>query len=139
MENEMELKFKALSENESFARMCAAAFAAQLDPTLEEIADIKTAISEAVTNCIVHAYGCGEGVITMSGRRRGNALSFRISDNGIGIEDVEKARQPFYTTCCNGDRSGMGFTVMNAFMDEVIVESKKGVGTTVILKKRIEH
>lgn len=139
MENEMELKFKAISENESFARMCAAAFAAQLDPTLEEIADIKTAISEAVTNCIVHAYRDKAGEIIMSGRLRGNMLSFRISDNGIGIEDVEKARQPFYTTCGSGERSGMGFTVMNAFMDEVIVESRKEIGTTVILKKRIER
>ena len=139
MENEMELKFKAISANESFARLCAAAFAAQLDPTLDEIADIKTAISEAVTNCIVHAYRDREGEIIMSGRLRGNQLSFRISDNGVGIEDIEKACQPFYTTCRSDERSGMGFTVMNAFMDEVIVESRKDIGTTVILKKRIEH
>jgi len=135
----MELRFKGISENESFARMCAAAFAALLDPTLEQIADIKTAVSEAVTNCVVHAYNGSAGEIILSGRITGNIISYCIKDNGVGIDDVEKARQPFFTTSGNGDRSGMGFTVMSAFMDEVIVESKPNVGTTVILKKRIEH
>ena len=139
MENEMELRFKGISENESFARMCAAAFASQLDPTLEQIADIKTAVSEAVTNCIVHAYCETIGEIILSGRITGDTVSFLIKDSGVGIEDVERARKPFFTTCGSEERSGMGFTVMSAFMDEVIVESKPGIGTTVILKKRIGH
>ena len=139
MDNEMELKFKAISENERFARMCAAAFAAQLDPTLEQIADIKTAVSEAVTNAIVHGYGETAGEVILKGKLTENEVFFEIADQGRGIEDVEQARQPFYTTDHSGERSGMGFTVMSAFMDEMSVTSEKGKGTTVLLRKKLKH
>ena len=138
MENEMELKFKAISENERFARMCAAAFAAQLDPTLEQIADIKTAVSEAVTNAIVHGYCEQVGEVILRGSIRGGEVSYEIIDHGSGIEDVEQARQPFFTTDYSGERSGMGFTVMSAFMDEIRVYSEKGKGTTVLLRKKLK-
>lgn len=139
MDNEMELKFKAISENERFARMCAAAFAAQLDPTFEQIADIKTAVSEAVTNAIVHGYGETEGEVMLRGKLTENEVFFEIADQGRGIEDVEQARQPFYTTDHSGERSGMGFTVMSAFMDEMSVTSEKGKGTCVLLRKKLKH
>lgn len=134
----MELKFMAISENERFARMCAAAFAAQLDPTLEQIADIKTAVSEAVTNSIVHGYGQQGGTVTLRGRIEAGEVTFEIRDTGVGIEDVEQAQQPFFTTDSSGERSGMGFTVMSAFMDECSVQSQKNCGTTVLLKKRLK-
>lgn len=134
----MELKFMAISENERFARMCAAAFAAQLDPTLEQIADIKTAVSEAVTNSIVHGYAQQGGAVTLRGWIEGGAVTFEILDTGVGIEDVERAQQPFFTTDSSGERSGMGFTVMSAFMDECSVQSQKNCGTTVLLKKRLK-
>lgn len=138
MENEMELKFKAISENERFARMCAAAFAAQLDPTLEQIADIKTSVSEAVTNAIVHGYEGKPGEVTLRGEICGGWVNLEVTDHGKGIEDIEQARQPFYTTDHSGDRSGMGFTVMSAFMDEIQVRSEKGKGTSVLLRKQIK-
>ena len=139
MDNEMELKFKAISENERFARMCAAAFAAQLDPTLEQIADIKTSVSEAVTNAIVHGYCGTSGEVILRGMIHGDTVSFEVIDNGRGIEDIEQAKQPFFTTDHSGERSGMGFTVMSAFMDEMVITSKKGKGTCVLLKKRIKN
>ena len=137
MENEMELKFSGISQNESFARVCAAAFAAQLDPTIEEVADIKTAVSEAVTNAIVHAYKERQGDVILRGCISGRSIAFEIEDTGIGIENVELAMTPFYTSVDNTERSGMGFTVMDAFMDKVEVFSKPGKGTIVHMEKKI--
>lgn len=139
MENEMELKFSGISQNESFARMCAAAFAAQLDPTLEQVADIKTAVSEAVTNTVVHAYGGEAGEVMLRCRVKDGVFFAEVEDKGIGIEDVELAKTPFYTSADSPERSGMGFTVMEAFMDNVEVISEKGKGTRVIMNKRIKY
>ena len=137
-DNEMELQFISKSRNEAFARITVAAFAAQLDPTIEELADIKTAVSEAVTNCIVHAYEDTEGIIKLRATLLDNVLEIEISDNGKGIEDVELARKPLYTSKPNLERSGMGFTIMESFMDEVHIESVLGIGTKVTMKKIIE-
>ena len=137
VENKMELRFPAISANEGFARICAAAFASQLDPTLEEIADIKTAISEAVTNAIVHAYPQEIGKIALRACIfDGNLLEITVRDWGCGIADVEKAREPLYTTG-GEERSGMGFTIMESFMDSLAVRSKNGKGTVVTMKRRI--
>ncbi len=135
--NQSTLLFPSKSSNEAFARTTAACFAAQLDPTLEEIGDIKTAVSEAVTNAIVHAYPQELGVVTMRLRiLEGRIFEITVKDKGVGIPDVDRARQPLYTT---GDdsRSGMGFTIMESFMDMVRVRSLPGKGTTVTLRKRI--
>ncbi len=132
----MELRFINASENESFARMCAAAFAARLDPTLEQIADIKTAVSEAVTNAVVHAYGGGRGPVILRCKAENGMFFVDIEDQGIGIENIELARTPFYTSGGSG-RSGMGFTVMEAFMDSVDVVSEKGRGTKIAMTKKI--
>ena len=137
-DNEMELQFISKSRNEAFARITVAAFAAQLDPTIEELADIKTAVSEAVTNCIVHAYEDTEGIIKLRATLLDNVLEIEISDNGKGIEDVELARKPLYTTKGNLERSGMGFTIMESFMDEIEIHSVVGIGTKVVMKKRIK-
>lgn len=137
-QNRMKTEFSAISQNEALARMLAAAFAAQLNPTIEELTDIKTAVSEAVTNAIVHGYeGRGGTIEMMCGMDETGELTIVISDGGRGIENVELARQPFYTTSSDGERSGMGFSVMEAFMDSVEVESKPGKGTVVTMKKRI--
>lgn len=136
--NYFEMKIKAISSNESFARSSVAAFALSLNPTLEEINDIKTAVSEAITNSVVHAYDgieCGE--IFLKVVIKDNVMEIIISDNGVGIEDVEKALVPFYTTKPDEERSGMGFTLMQSFMDSVSVTSKKGEGTTVVMVKTI--
>ena len=136
--NEMKLVFPSSSANESFARAAVSAFAAQLDPTVDELSDIRTAVSEAVTNCIVHAYRDTIGEITLTVRLfEGRRLIIQVKDKGCGIEDVEKAMEPMYTTDTTGERSGMGFSFMEAFMDEVEVESKVGCGTCVTMKKRI--
>ncbi|MBP2071717.1 MAG: hypothetical protein PWQ59_976 [Thermoanaerobacterium sp.] len=135
--NKMELKFLSKSQNESFARTVVAAFAAQLDPTIEEIADIKTAVSEAVTNCIIHGYENKIDYIILRAEIEGNKLIVEVIDNGVGIEDIEKAMEPLYTTKPDEDRSGMGFTVMQTFMDELEVESEKGKGTRVKMVKYI--
>jgi stage II sporulation protein AB (anti-sigma F factor) len=135
--NTMELKLPSLSVNEGFARSVVGAFATQLDPTLEEIADIKTAVSEAVTNAIVHAYPETIGDIRILACLEKRTLTVVIQDEGIGIRDIEQARQPFYSTAGDEARSGMGFTVMETFMDEVTIESTPGKGTTVELKKKI--
>lgn len=135
--NKMELKFLSKSQNESFARTVVAAFAAQLDPTIEEIADIKTAVSEAVTNCIIHGYENKIDYIILKAEIEGNKLMVEVIDNGVGIEDIEKAMEPLYTTKPDEDRSGMGFTVMQTFMDELEVESEKGKGTRVKMVKYI--
>lgn len=135
--NKMELKFLSKSQNESFARTVIAAFAAQLDPTVEEIADIKTAVSEAVTNSIIHGYEGKIDYIILKAEIEGNKLTVEVIDNGVGIEDIEKAMEPLYTTKPDEDRSGMGFTVMQTFMDELVVESEKGKGTRVRMTKYI--
>lgn len=137
MRNQMKVEFSGLSVNESFARMVISAFAAQLNPTLEDLADIKTSVSEAVTNAIIHGYGDEIGTVTMFAEIEGDTLTLSISDSGVGIEDVELARQPFYTSKPELERSGMGFTVMETFMDSLQVQSKPGQGTTVTMRKRI--
>ena len=125
------------SSNESFARACVSAFAAQLDPTIEEINDIKTAVSEAVTNCIVHAYKNKLGNIYISGEiLENNTIRVKIRDRGCGIENVEKAMEPLYSSL-GGERAGLGFAVMQSFMDTIRVTSRKDKGTTIIMTKRI--
>lgn len=135
--NKMHLEFESKSENEKFARVTVAAFAARLNPILEELADLKTAVSEAVTNAIVHGYDEGEGTVYLDCLIEDNVVTVIVEDKGIGIPDVEKAKEPLYTTKPEQDRSGMGFMFMEVFMDEVYVESKTGVGTKVIMKKKI--
>ena len=136
-ENQMTLEFPSKSINESFARAAVACFAAQLDPTLDELGDIKTAVSEAVTNSIVHGYPDTIGIITLRCRiLAGNVLDIVIKDKGRGIENVEEARQPMFTTG-GADRSGMGFTIMESFMTELKVSSQLGRGTTVHMKRKI--
>jgi stage II sporulation protein AB (anti-sigma F factor) len=139
MKNRMELKLLSLSENEGFARSVVGAFATQLDPTLEEVADIKTAVSEAVTNCIVHAYPDTVGEIVIAAELDGQTLRVSVTDSGVGIADVAQARQPFFSTAGDESRSGMGFTVMETFMDELRVESAMGRGTTVEMAKAIRR
>ena len=139
LNNEMKLEFLSKSSNEAFARITVAAFAAQLDPTIEELADIKTAVSEAVTNAIIHGYEEKKGIVKMRCQIIENQLIIEISDNGQGIENVELAKQPLYTTKPNLERSGMGFTIMESFMDEVEIESIVGMGTKVTMKKKIKN
>ncbi|NLL72155.1 MAG: anti-sigma F factor [Clostridiales bacterium] len=135
--NSMILKFESKSKNESFARTVVAAFAATLDPTIEELADIKTAVSEAVTNSIIHGYADGMGMITMRCQISGDELTVEVEDWGTGIEDINKAMEPLYTTKPELERSGMGFSFMEAFMDQLEVESVIGKGTLVRMKKSI--
>lgn len=137
-DNEMKLEFLSKSTNEAFARITVAAFAAQLDPTIEELADIKTAVSEAVTNSIIHGYENMEGIIKIKGKIIKNTVELEISDTGKGIENVELARKPLYTTKANLERSGMGFTIMESFMDDVEIDSVLGLGTKVIMRKKIK-
>lgn len=135
--NYIKLEFPSKSTNEGFARSAAAAFAAQLDPTMEELGDIKTAVSEAVTNAIVHAYPETIGRVSMRLRiLEGQVLEISVKDWGCGIADVEQAMQPLYTTG-GEDRSGMGFTIIGSFMDKLRVRSKPGKGTTVVMRRRI--
>ena len=135
--NEMEVRFLSLPENEAFARVVIAAFAVQLSPTVSEIADIKTAVSEAVTNCIVHAYRDTIGLVTIRCRiLPDSVLDVVVRDKGCGMEDIEKARTPMFTTG-GPERSGMGFTIMESFMDRLTVKSAPGKGTTVSMRKRI--
>ncbi len=137
MENVMCLEFINKSENESFARMVATAFVSQLNPTLEEVAEIKTAISEAVTNAIIHGYENTVGMVRLEGKISGNKIEYTVSDKGCGIKDVEKAREPLYTGKPELERSGMGFSIMESFMDEVEVSSSLGMGTSVKMTKVI--
>ena len=123
LKNEMNLEFLSKSSNESFARITVAAFASQLDPTIEELADIKTSVSEAVTNSIVHAYDGKEGKIIVHSKLYENYIEIEVIDRGIGIENIEEAKAPLFTTKGNLERSGMGFTIMESFMDELKVES----------------
>ena len=135
--NKVHLEFDSKSVNERFARVTVAAFATQLNPIMEEISDIKTAVSEAVTNAIVHGYEGKEGTIYMDVEISGNRLSLRIHDDGVGIADVEKAMEPLFTTRPQEERAGMGFMFMEAFMDDLRVESEPGAGTTVFMEKTI--
>ncbi|MBO7369199.1 MAG: anti-sigma F factor [Clostridia bacterium] len=135
--NKMFLRVSAISCNESFVRTCVAAFMLGADPTIEEINDVKTAVSEAVTNSIVHAYPDGGGEITIECELTEDYIKIIISDFGIGIESVEKALTPFFTTKGDEERSGLGFTIIKSFMDEFSIESKVSVGTTLTLTKRI--
>lgn len=138
-ENNMRIEFDAKSENESFARVVVAAFVTQLDPTLEEISDIKTAVSEAVTNSIIHGYESEKGKVHMACKIVDNELTIEVYDEGKGIEDIELAREPLYTSKPELERSGMGFTLMESFMDEIIVNSSKNKGTSVKMKKAIKN
>ena len=138
VENEMNLEFINKSSIESFARITLAAFAAQLDPTIEELADIKTAVSEAVTNCIIHGYENRMGIIKVSAKLFENEIEIEISDHGKGIENIEMAKEPLYTTKPNLERSGMGFTIMESFMDTVKIESVVGLGTKITMNKKIK-
>lgn len=138
LNNEMKLEFLSKSNNEAFARITIAAFVAQLDPTIEEIADLKTAVSEAVTNAIIHGYEEKQGIVKIRAQIIEDQIIIEISDGGKGIEDVNLAKQPLYTTKPNLERSGMGFTIMESFMDEVEIESIVGLGTKVTMKKTIK-
>ena len=138
-ENEMKLEFVSKSNNEAFARIAVAAFVSQLDPTREELADIKTAVSEAVTNCIIHGYENSSGIIKIISKIFANTIEIEISDTGKGIENIELARKPLYTSKSNLERSGMGFTIMESFMDEVNIESVVGLGTKITMKKLIKR
>lgn len=136
--NEMKLVIPSKSSNESFARTAVTAFFTQLDPTLDEVADIKTAVSEAVTNCIVHAYKNKIGNIHIHAKiMKDNMVYIKIRDKGCGIEDIKKAREPLYTTCSSGERAGLGFAVMESFMDKVKVFSKIESGTAIVLTKKL--
>lgn len=133
----MRMEMESLSKNEEFARVVIAVFMSRLDPTLEELDDVKTAVSEAVTNAVIHGYGGKEGIIVLESEIEDRQLLVRVKDTGVGIADIEKAREPLYTTDETGERSGMGFSFMDAFMDQVEVESEPGKGTTIIMKKQI--
>lgn len=144
MDNYMKLEIAAISKNEGFARSAVAAFALELNPSLAELSDIKTAVSEAVTNSVVHAYKHMDNErkiliqCEIEKAEAGGVLHIRITDFGVGIEDVEKAVTPFFTTLADDERSGMGFTIMQTFMDDFSLESEQGKGTTVRMRKRIE-
>ena len=136
-DNKMSLEFIAKSENEAFARVAVAAFISQLDPTIDELSDVKTALSEAVTNAIIHGYeNEKDKMIKIETEIIGNEVIIAISDKGKGIDDIKQAMEPLYTSRPDLERSGMGFTVMETFMDELHVESEKGIGTRVVIKKK---
>ena len=137
MENYMKLEVPAKSSNESFVRAAVAAFSVQLDLSVEELSDIKTAVSEAVTNSIVHGYSDMKGVVKILCKVIDSVFEIEVTDYGVGIEDIGQAMQPLYTSRPDCERSGMGFTVMQTFMDELYVESVPGEGTTVRMRKRI--
>lgn len=138
-ENEMKLEFISKSSNEAFARIAVAAFVSQLDPSLEELADIKTAVSEAVTNSIIHGYENKLGIVKIVGKLQANKIILEISDSGKGIENIDIAKEPLYTTKPNLERSGMGFTIMESFMDKVDIESILDIGTKVTMEKEIKN
>lgn len=138
MDNYMNLKIKAISANESFARSVAAAFCVNLNPTIDQINDIKTAVSEAVTNSIVHGYeGKGNGFVEIEAYLEGSTIHIVVKDEGVGIDDIEKARQPFFTTKPESERTGMGFTVMESFMDTLTVEKNERAGLKVTMSKNL--
>lgn len=136
--NEMMVVFDSKSQNESFARVAVAVFVAQLDPNMEELSDIKTAVSEAVTNSIIHGYQEGEGKVTLTCKIEDRVITIEVKDDGCGIEDVDKAMEPLFTTKPELERSGMGFAFMEAFMDDLQVESEVGRGTTITMKRTIK-
>ena len=138
-QNHMQVLFDAKSENEGLARMVVTAFMAEMNPTLEQIADVKTAVSEAVTNAIIHGYNNEEESVSLCCDRDGQQLVITVEDHGAGIENIEQAMQPFYTTKPQLERSGMGFAFMEAFMDKLEVRSKVGEGTKVVMWKYIER
>ena len=138
-QNHMQVIFDAKSVNESLARMVVTAFMTDMNPTLEQVSDVKTAVSEAVTNAIIHGYENKEDSVELCCDRDGQQLIVTVEDHGVGIADVERARNPFYTTKLELERSGMGFTFMEAFMDKVEVCSQLGVGTKVVMWKYIER
>lgn len=134
----MQLQFNALSQNESFARVTVAAFIAQLDPTMDELTEIKTVVSEAVTNAIIHGYeNNADGIVYISVKLEDDFIDMSIKDNGLGIADIDEARQPLFTTKPELERSGMGFTIMENFMDEIEINSEPGKGTEVRLRKHL--
>jgi stage II sporulation protein AB (anti-sigma F factor) len=137
--NIMKLEFMSCSQNERFARAVASAFILELDPTVQEISELKTAVSEAVTNAIIHGYGGNHGKIVMEGKITDNEVELTISDKGKGIPDIEQAMEPMYTGSPDSERSGLGFTIMQTFMDELEVESSPGRGTRVTMRKRIKR
>ena len=134
--NHISLSFDAISENEAFARMTVAFFMAQLNPTIDQVEDVKTAVSEAVTNAIIHGYESEVHKIRLECKIENRSISIKVTDWGKGMENIQKAMEPLYTTKPERDRSGMGFAFMEACMDELQVESKPGEGTTVFMKKR---
>lgn len=136
-DNEMTLSFRAVSDNEKFARLAVSAFALQLDPAVSELTEIKTAVSEAVTNSIIHAYDNCEGIVNIWCGLKENFIYIEISDRGKGIENIETAVQPLFTTKPEEERSGLGFTIMQSFMDDMKVESAVGKGTKVTMEKKI--
>lgn len=131
------MEIESLSKNEELARVVTAVFMSRLDPTLEELDDVKTAVSEAVTNAVIHGYQEGEGTIYMELQAEGKELTVLVRDTGVGIRDVKRAMEPMFTTDKSGERSGMGFSFMEAFMDQVLVESEPGRGTLVTMRKKI--
>ena len=135
--NKMKITFLSMSQNESFARSVAGMFALSLNPSIAQVSDIKTAVSEAVTNCIVHGYPDKVGEITMESEIAGDSIHINVFDDGVGIENVKDALEPFYTTKESEERAGMGFTIIKTFMDEVKVISKQNVGTIVDMTKRL--
>ncbi len=137
-DNIMKIEFLSKSNNEGFARVAVASFVSQLDPTIEELSEIKTAVSEAVTNSIVHAYEDELGMISVSAQIKDDTVTIQIKDKGKGIIDIDKAKEPLYTTKPDLERSGMGFTIMENFMDKLTVKSEVGKGTTVTMSKRIK-
>lgn len=136
--NKMRLEFLSRSDNERFARTVAAAFMIELDPTVEQLSEVKTAISEAVTNAVIHGYDGKEGMVVLEGVLDKNTVEFSVTDYGIGINDIEKAREPLYSGKPESERSGMGFTIMEAFMDKLEIESTPGKGTKVTMTKTVE-
>lgn len=137
MKNTMKFEFPSYSGNEKLARTVCAAFVIDTDPTVEEVSEIKTAISEAVTNSIIHGYKSKDGMVRIEGKIDNNTVTYVIRDNGCGIENLELARQPLYSGSGDEERSGMGFSIMEAFMDELTVESAPNIGTTVTMSKRL--
>lgn len=137
--NKMRISFPSLSRNQAFARVAVASFVSQLDPTLEELADIKTAVSEAVTNAMIHGYENQEGTVELSCSYQWDDVEIIVIDQGLGIKNIEEAREPLYTSKPELERSGMGFTVMESFMDKVQINSTIGQGTTIIMNKKIKR
>ena len=138
MNNFMKTEFPAISQNESFARLLAAGFIMELDPTVEEMSEVKTAVSEAVTNAIIHGYRVKDGMVILTGEINGREVTFTVTDSGEGIENIELARKPLYTGAPEMERCGLGFTIMEEFMDCLSVKSEKGLGTSIKMSKTIK-